>query len=154
MMKPIMNHRGNALLEFTPMENEESLDQMIHSPLTASLVLAEHNGNLLLVFDKYKEHWEFPGGAIEAGESPRDCAVRELVEESGQLSSNLDFVGIAKFLMNGSIMFAAIYSCHLLTLHPFEANDEIGRIVYWDFFSDIGFIDEIVRYMATLIMHR
>jgi 8-oxo-dGTP diphosphatase len=154
MMKPVFNHRGNALLEFIPMENEESLEPTIHSPLTASLVLAEYNGNLLLVFDKYKEHWEFPGGAIEPGESPQDCAVRELMEESGQSPSKLDFVGVAKFLMNDTIMFAAIYLCHLRIKYSFQANDEIGSIVFWDFSSDIGLIDEIVRYLATLIMHR
>ena len=153
-MKPVFNRRGNAFLEFIPVENEKNFNQIIHFPLTASLVIAEYKGNVLLVFDKFKQHWEFPGGAIEPGESPQDCAVRELMEESGQSPSKLDFVGVANFLMNDTIMFAAIYSCHLRTKYSFQANDEIGSIVFWDFSSDIGLIDEIVRYLATLIMHR
>lgn len=31
----------------------------------------------------YKDGWEFPGGKIEAGESPAEAAVREIAEEFG-----------------------------------------------------------------------
>lgn len=31
----------------------------------------------------YAGYWEFPGGKIERGESPEDCAVREVREEVG-----------------------------------------------------------------------
>ncbi len=29
------------------------------------------------------QHWDFPKGVVEAGERPRDAAVREVAEESG-----------------------------------------------------------------------
>ena len=152
-MKPIINRRGNALVEFIPMENEKTLEQIVHSPLTASLVIAEYKGSVLLVLNKYKQHWEFPGGTIEACESPRECAIRELMEESGQTSKELDFAGVAKIRMkDGTITFATIYSCHLQSIHSFQANDEIGMILFWDFSSDIGYMDEIVRYLAALII--
>lgn len=152
-MKPIINRRGNALLKFFPLENEKTLEQTVYSPLTASLVIAEYNGNVLLVFNKYKQHWEFPGGVIETCESPRECAVRELMEESGQASQELDFAGIAKIQMKDStITFATIYSCHLQAIQSFHANDEIGMIVFWDFSTDIGYIDEIVSYLAALVI--
>ncbi|MFU8829587.1 MAG: (deoxy)nucleoside triphosphate pyrophosphohydrolase [Phycisphaerales bacterium] len=31
----------------------------------------------------YAGYWEFPGGKVEVGESPADCAVREIREEVG-----------------------------------------------------------------------
>jgi len=38
---------------------------------------------VLLVDPTYKPYWEIPGGAVEAGESPRDAVARELKEELG-----------------------------------------------------------------------
>jgi 8-oxo-dGTP diphosphatase len=40
-------------------------------------------GKLLLLFKKNKQHYEFPGGKIEAGEAPADTAKREAREELG-----------------------------------------------------------------------
>ena len=38
---------------------------------------------MLLVKPTYKDAWEIPGGLVEAGESPRAAAARELREELG-----------------------------------------------------------------------
>ena len=38
---------------------------------------------MLIVEPTYKPSWELPGGAVEADESPRSAAARELVEELG-----------------------------------------------------------------------
>jgi 8-oxo-dGTP diphosphatase len=40
-------------------------------------------GRVLLVEPTYKDHWEIPGGMIEAGEMPREACVREISEELG-----------------------------------------------------------------------
>jgi len=45
-----------------------------------------HDGKLLLVRRRVSEgtlSWQFPGGAVEAGESPERAAVRETQEETG-----------------------------------------------------------------------
>lgn len=38
---------------------------------------------VLLVEPTYKEHWEIPGGTIEAGELPAEACAREIAEELG-----------------------------------------------------------------------
>ena len=43
----------------------------------------EDNGRILLVKASYRDHWQFPGGHAEDGESPHQTAVREVLEEVG-----------------------------------------------------------------------
>ena len=38
-----------------------------------------------------------PGGLIEVGESPRQCILRELYEETRQTADKLEFAGLMKF---------------------------------------------------------
>nr|WP_122982215.1 NUDIX hydrolase [Actinoplanes teichomyceticus] len=49
----------------------------------SAVLLSDDRGRVLLVEPTYKDHWEIPGGAVEADESPYAAAVRELDEELG-----------------------------------------------------------------------
>ncbi|MEV0900433.1 NUDIX hydrolase [Actinoplanes sp. NPDC049802] len=49
----------------------------------AGVLFLDSAGRALLVEPAYKPDWEIPGGAVEADESPRAAAVRELREELG-----------------------------------------------------------------------
>nr|WP_093618502.1 NUDIX hydrolase [Actinoplanes philippinensis] len=49
----------------------------------AGLLLCDERGRALLVEPTYKYHFEIPGGAVEADESPYTAVVRELKEELG-----------------------------------------------------------------------
>lgn len=41
--------------------------------------------------------WEFAGGFIDAGETPREAAGRELYEETGQRPGELRYVGVLHY---------------------------------------------------------
>ena len=58
-------------------------------PHRGALVALWHDGSLLLIRSSYKRGWSFPGGGIEAGESPAAAARREVAEEVG-LSVRVD----------------------------------------------------------------
>jgi ADP-ribose pyrophosphatase YjhB (NUDIX family) len=49
----------------------------------AGVLLRDERGRVLLVEPTYKPYWEVPGGCVEADESPRAAAARELREELG-----------------------------------------------------------------------
>jgi 8-oxo-dGTP diphosphatase len=154
-MKPITNKRGYALLDFIRLENEEAIELNLRSSLMASLVVAEYQNKVLLVFERSKQKWEVPGGHIELNESPRACAVRELMEESGQAANDLDFIGVVKIRTpERAITYAAVYSCRLKAVSPFQPNNEIEKTEYWDFRSDIGYVDEIDQYLAAEVLKR
>jgi len=56
---------------------------------SAGVALYDANGRVLIVKAHYKKYWSFPGGIIDAGETPRQAAVRETREEVG-LPINID----------------------------------------------------------------
>ncbi len=51
--------------------------------MSAGVLFFDRGGRLLVVRPTYKTTWEIPGGTIEANESPRACAAREVAEELG-----------------------------------------------------------------------
>lgn len=54
-------------------------------PIRVAVVIFERNGKFLLCRRargaRYELQWEFPGGKVEAGESVKQCALREIREE-------------------------------------------------------------------------
>jgi 8-oxo-dGTP pyrophosphatase MutT (NUDIX family) len=49
---------------------------------SAAMILRDED-KVLMIKDNYKEFWTFPGGVIDAGESPFTAALRETHEEVG-----------------------------------------------------------------------
>lgn len=50
---------------------------------SAAVALYTESGKVLIVKANYKSYWAFPGGVIDAGETPRIAAARETQEEVG-----------------------------------------------------------------------
>ena len=49
--------------------------------------------------DYHREKWNGLGGKFEPGESPEECAVREIEEESGLIIKNIEMKGFITFPM-------------------------------------------------------
>lgn len=67
-------------MSLEPSEYDKSLPR---KRMGAGMLLTDEAGNVLLVEPTYKPGWEIPGGVVEADESPRDGAHREVLEELG-----------------------------------------------------------------------
>lgn len=91
-----------------------------------SLCYIENHGCYLMLHrikkenDENKDKWIGIGGKFEASESPQDCAVREILEETGLhfAATDLNYRGIVTFV---SDEWGTEYM-HLFTAH---ANDEM-----------------------------
>jgi ADP-ribose pyrophosphatase len=54
-------------------------------------------------------HLELPAGTIDEGEDPRDCAIRELAEETGYESNDVQLIGSYRAEPARSTAFAYMY---------------------------------------------
>lgn len=72
-----------------------------NNPIPATLGLIEHDGEYLLLKranEPKAGSWDFPGGFIEAGETPEEAFRREVDEETGLRIDRLRMVGAYKSL--------------------------------------------------------
>ncbi|MEM9330956.1 MAG: NUDIX hydrolase [Pseudomonadota bacterium] len=63
-------------------------------PRTGASVIVFQDQKVLLIKrgkEPYKGHWSLPGGSQEFGETLKDCAKRELKEETGLEASEMEF---------------------------------------------------------------
>jgi len=139
----IQNSKGYIFLDFYKID-EKNIFEDQYNPLTHSLLIIKYENKFLVVFDKWKNIWELPGGSIEKTETPRECALRELKEETNQEINNLVFKGIMKFQLkpNNGIEYGTLYYGELNNFIPFNENEEIKNIKLWDK-KEIIKIDEI-----------
>ncbi|MBC6457244.1 NUDIX hydrolase [Actinomadura sp. HBU206391] len=122
---------GNALVAFHRVAEKTRFDD---APLPAALVALWHGDRLLIVFDRFRQRWELPGGMIDPGETPRQAARRELREEAGIDVPDLTFAGYARFVLGPERCpeYAALYTAEATPGDGFVPNDEISAICWWD----------------------
>ena len=85
------------------------------SPYKYVVVCSSYQGKWILSKHKERDTWETQGGHIENGETPIECAKRELFEESGIFDADLytvcDNVGYnSKSSANGVVFLAVVHS--------------------------------------------
>ncbi|GAM13994.1 NUDIX domain-containing protein [Mesobacillus selenatarsenatis] len=134
-------NNGFELIDFIEM-NEMEMNK--YHPLAGSHAIIEIKGGYLLGFNSLRQQWEVPAGKREKGETPLECAQRELLEETGQFVEDLEFIGLARVrnLQNETEKFNPIYYSSVDSLLPFQENVEMTEIRLWDLKETIH-IDQV-----------
>ncbi|MFW6075282.1 MAG: NUDIX hydrolase, partial [Chloroflexota bacterium] len=77
-------------------EGRESMREVVEHPGAVGILPVDRAGNLILVrqyrYAVERELLEIPAGTREPGEPPRDCAIRELKEETGLSAGRIEWM--------------------------------------------------------------
>jgi 8-oxo-dGTP diphosphatase len=138
----ITKNNGYEFLDFLVVKETEMYD---YHRLAGSYAVIKCNDKYLLCYNTLRKQWELPAGRREENETPKNCAIRELYEETGQNVSELEFKGLLKVknVTNDEIKYSPVYFTTLEKLQPFQKNNETSEIQLWDLKKQIGVIDEV-----------
>jgi 8-oxo-dGTP diphosphatase len=132
------NQDGHALVRMLSVPEAElsSLPALTHAR-----VVARHDGKVLLVFDRRDQRWQLAGGGLERAENARECAVRELREESSNDCSESDLRYLGAFELHvaatslnpeAHVEYGALFEVDVPLVAAFLPNEEIGATLWWN----------------------
>lgn len=144
---------GWTFLEFICL-TEEELPQS--AQLAGSYATVLTGEKLLMVHNRQRGQWEMPAGKRESNETPKECAIRELLEETGQGVADMELLGILKSQNTemGLVKFNPVYFALMDCLQPFLKNEETEEILLWDGYENIGVVDVVDGRLVPLLLKR
>ncbi|MGH4122836.1 MAG: NUDIX hydrolase [Clostridium sp.] len=150
----VSNMWGYNLVQFISM-SEQDLKSKRYNPITGSLIVVDCDEKILIGYNTRRKQWELPAGGIEMGESPRDCAIRELYEETNQSVDNARFIGLVKLYdSNTELMdYQALYYTVIDKLESFSENEEMNEIKLWDLKDEIEEFDTVEREILNICLN-
>jgi 8-oxo-dGTP pyrophosphatase MutT (NUDIX family) len=106
---------------------------------SASLILEDSAGRVLIVKANYKRYWTFPGGVIDVGETPAQAAVRETREEVGLVidPDTVSFAWVASRASRVADTYQFVFRA------PMPADMEARIALQADEIDDYAFVDRI-----------
>jgi len=137
-------------VDFLPI-NEEALCE--YNQLAGSYAVIRIDEKYLICYNKWRKQWELPAGGREQNETPKQCAMRELFEETGQKVADLQFIGLlqSKHAHTGALKYNPVYFADMKNLQPFIENDEIVEIQLWNGLTPLDNFDSVDRKILDYI---
>ncbi|MDV2581788.1 NUDIX hydrolase [Alkalibacillus haloalkaliphilus] len=137
-----LQNQGVEFMSFIEV-SEDQIDQ--YEPVRGSYAIINCQGKLLICYNIWRKQWEFPAGSREGEETPKDCAKRELYEETGQEVKDLTIKGLlkSKVVKSGAVKCNPVFYGELEELQSFKPNDETSNIMLWDGLEPIDSFDSL-----------
>ncbi|MDX1564331.1 MAG: NUDIX hydrolase [Phycisphaeraceae bacterium] len=118
--------------------DEASLPAAKENLIRAAGGLVVRESRVLLVHRPRYDDWSLPKGKLERGETWRDGAVREVLEETNQPCQVVKLTGTVRYTHKGKPKIVAYFLMHPLEEKPFAPNEEVDRIQWCSFAQAAG----------------
>lgn len=117
---------------FTDAETEAWFSSLEKRMSSTEVALHTSDDYVIVVKANYKKHWSLPGGIIDAGETPRQGGVREVMEETGITvqPEQLQFVLVMTWVSDRAHSYQFVFEAQVeksvldtITLDDYELED-------------------------------
>lgn len=114
-------------------------------PIFSRVLIKDKNNHNLVVQDR-ESIWNFPGGKQEIGETPVECAIREVKEEIGLDVHKLTEIVHGDFLFDDIQWRGYFYFADSVSGYPFMNEvDKIKEIRFINSFDTVNFPKELIE---------
>ncbi len=147
----LTDRKENRLVALHRLPEEGIMD--LFPALSHSLVVGVQGDRVLFVYNNWKKEWELAGGVREE-ESPRECAIREMYEETGKSPVDLTFHSVMEWRLGREQRreYGALYTCRVEGKAEILNTEEIGETRFWDLREDIGDVAELDRTLSLAVL--
>ncbi|MFW6641404.1 NUDIX hydrolase [Nocardiopsis algeriensis] len=94
--------------------------------VSATGVVIDGQGRVLIIRRADDGTWVPPGGLLEPGETPQECVVREVLEETGVTVTPLRLTGVYKNMERGVLTLA--FLCAPLSGEPVPTDEATDAV--------------------------
>ncbi len=127
---------------------------------SAGGIVFNNQGQVLITQHSQNKHWSFPKGLIDAGQTTKEAALREVREEGGVEAEILDKVGYSKYVytFNNEKIFKVVtyflmkYISGNIEDHDFEV-EESGWFSPEDALKHLSFSQDKTLFKKALEMY-
>ncbi len=123
-----------------------SVREVVEHPGGVAVVAVDGEGRAVIVrqyrYPVREALWEIPAGKLDPGEEPRECALRELEEETGYRAGRLE--GVVRFYTSPGFSDEALHLFFAGDLSPGERAPDDDEIIECKLVSR-GELDDMIR---------
>ena len=121
--------------------------------LTYAIISARFQNSWIFVRHQKRSTWEIAGGHIEKGETAKEAAGRELMEETGAIRFDLDCIATYSVNIDGEIGWGRLYLAEVFEMGAIPDMSEIAEAKLQDHLPENLTHPDIQPYLFERTLH-